>query len=462
MRKFVIILISILCNINLFAQSDYFKMVLRNAEKGYAASQEELANCYYYGKGVTQDYEKAVYWFKKAANQWNAHAQYRLGVCYSMGKGVKQDNKQAFEWYKKSADQGFIYAQLKLAILYAKGVGVQKDEKKALNYLLWAEERVKKEPVYNGAYYLQFKGVAYLALNEMKKAQEVWKELQEKYPNEVKDFLAEEGEVFAHTMTGASGTIDMGIPTIDQQGVNTFAFIIANEEYRRVEHVPFAKNDGKVFAEYCQKTLGVPEKNLHLQMDATLGDIKFYVSQMKQIADAFDGDAKFIFYYAGHGLPAENLQDAFLLPVDGYGADGTGYSVTELYNELGSLNAKSVVVLLDACFSGAKRDGGMIASARGVAIKTKQAVPKGNMVILSAAQGDETAYPYKEQGHGLFTYFLLKKLNESKGDVTLGELADYITSNVKKTSIVENGKLQTPTVNASPSLSNTWRSMNLK
>ena len=83
-------------------------------------------------------------------------------------------------------------------------------------------------------------------------------------------------------------------------------------------------------------------------------------------------------------MPAEDQQDAFLLPVDGYGTDGTGYSVNELYNELGALNAKSVIVLLDACFSGAKRDGGMIASARGVAIKAKQAAPKGNMVVFSA------------------------------------------------------------------------------
>lgn len=83
-------------------------------------------------------------------------------------------------------------------------------------------------------------------------------------------------------------------------------------------------------------------------------------------------------------MPAEDQQDAFLLPVDGYGTDGTGYSVNELYNELGALNATSVVVLLDACFSGAKRDGGMITSARSVALKAKQAAPKGNMVVFSA------------------------------------------------------------------------------
>jgi hypothetical protein len=84
------------------------------------------------------------------------------------------------------------------------------------------------------------------------------------------------------------------------------------------------------------------------------------------------------------------------------------------------------------------------------------------MIVLSAAQGDETAYPYKEKGHGLFTYFLLKKLQESKGNTTLGELADYITSEVGKTSIVINGKSQTPSASVSPSMIDSWRELEIK
>lgn len=82
-------------------------------------------------------------------------------------------------------------------------------------------------------------------------------------------------------------------------------------------------------------------------------------------------------------------------------------------------------MFLDACFSGAKREGDMLASARGVAIKVKETQPKGNMVVFSAAQNDETAYPYKEQKHGLFTYYLLKN-TRNKGEVTLGDLADFV------------------------------------
>ena len=103
----------------------------------------------------------------------------------------------------------------------------------------------------------------------------------------------------------------------------------------------------------------------------------------------------------------------------------------------------------------------MLASARGVAIKAKQNIPQGNMVVLSAAQGDETAYPYEEMGHGLFTYYLLKKLQETKGNLTFGELAEYVTNEVKKRSIIVNGKLQTPI--ASPSVSaSDWKNWKLR
>ncbi|WP_321436645.1 hypothetical protein [uncultured Bacteroides sp.] len=54
-----------------------------------------------------------------------------------------------------------------------------------------------------------------------------------------------------------------------------------------------------------------------------------------------------------------------------------------------------------------------------VVLELKFDLLHGNVVVFSTAQGDETAYPYKEKGHGLFAYFLLKKTQETKGAVTL-------------------------------------------
>lgn len=259
-----------------------------------------------------------------------------------------------------------------------------------------------------------------------------------------------------------SSDIDKNIPEAINSNSNTFAIVIANETYNKEANVPYAVNDGNIFKEYCRNCLGIPEKNIHLITNATLNDIRHEVKWVQDVAEVYKGDAKIIFYYAGHGIPDEKSKNAYLLPTDGYGSDvATGYSLENLYKTFGSLPSKSITVFLDACFSGAKRDGNMLASARGVAIKVKQTIPVGNMVVFTAAQGDETAYPYKEEEHGLFTYYLLKKLQETKGNATLGELSDYIKEQVERQSIVTNGKLQSPSIMATSSIGNEWKNWTL-
>ena len=241
--------------------------------------------------------------------------------------------------------------------------------------------------------------------------------------------------------------VDINIPTSKKVADNTFALIISNENYKQAENVPFAHNDGKVFNQYLKLCIGLPESHIiHLE-DASLSDIKFALNKVRDITEAYEGEAKVIIHYSGHGVPDEKNSEGYLLPSDGYVSDPTtALKLSDLYSSLGSLNAKSLILFLDACFSGTKRDGNMLASARGVAIKTKAEIPTGNLVVMSAAQDDQTAFPYNSKEHGMMTYYLLKKLQETNGDANLGEIADYIVKNVKRTSLVENGKSQVPTV----------------
>ena len=255
--------------------------------------------------------------------------------------------------------------------------------------------------------------------------------------------------------------VDVNIPQTAAENSNTFVVVVANENYEQVDNVPFALNDGQIFIQYCQRTLGIPSKNIKLYADASYNHIRVAMSWLRKVCDVFD-DAQVIFYYAGHGIPDESSRTAYLLPVDGLGTDvATGYKLDELYATLGNMPAKSVTVFMDACFSGSKREHGMLASARGVAIKAISGMPQGNMVVFSAAQGDETAYPNHEEKHGLFTYYLLKKLQTTAGDVTLQELGDYIIKNVRQQAILINGKSQTPCVTPSATLDASWREWKL-
>ena len=256
--------------------------------------------------------------------------------------------------------------------------------------------------------------------------------------------------------------LDINIPETNEENRKTFAVIIGNENYERVTKVKYALNDAKVFASYCKKTLGLPKENIRVYRDATFGTMLSALDDIKSIASAFEGDLNVIFYYAGHGVPSESDKAAYLLPVDASGQNTeVCLSTKRLYDTLDGLHAKRVLVFMDACFSGAQRGDGMLASARGVALKVKQDAPKGNMVVFSAATGDETAYPYKEKGHGLFTYYLLKKLQDTKGDVTLGELSEYVNKEVRRQSVVINHKSQSPTVVPADGM-NDWSNIKLR
>lgn len=256
--------------------------------------------------------------------------------------------------------------------------------------------------------------------------------------------------------------VDVNIPRGKGGNEKTFAVIIANEDYTSVPPVPMAGNDGKVFAQYCEQTLGLPKENILQYPNATYGKMIRAVQDITNIASAYN-DIRVIFYYAGHGIPNESTRDAFLLPIDADGSQTEAcYPLKKLYGELSSLGAKSVVVFLDACFSGATGEGGtLMASARGVALVARQERPSGNLIVFSAASDDQTAFPYKDKSHGLFTYYLLKKLQSTKGNTTLGDLGQYIIDNVKQKSVVINRKLQTPTVTCSSDLQGDWKNLKL-
>lgn len=257
-------------------------------------------------------------------------------------------------------------------------------------------------------------------------------------------------------------SVDTDIPESKAHNPNTFVVIFANEDYKNVAAVPYAKNDGTIFQKYCQKTLGIPHTNIHYVENASYNDIRLELAWLKNVCEKYEGDASVIVYYAGHGIPDASDKSSYLLPVDGDGRYvATGYKLDELYQKLGDMPTKSIVVLLDACFSGANRDGKMLASERGVALKSRPGQPQGNMIVFSAAKSDETALPNNDERHGMFTYYLLKKLQETKGDVTLQDLSDYVIREVGRTSAVLN-KPQTPSITPAVAVSDEWKSWKLK
>ena len=98
---------------------------------------------------------------------------------------------------------------------------------------------------------------------------------------------------------------------------------------------------------------------------------------------------------------------------------------------------------------------------RGVEIEAEDATfGEGSVVVFSAAQGNETAQGYPEEGHGLFTYYLLRELQKSAGVLTLGEMSDHLKSNVSLQAIqLKMRKKQTPATSCSEKIKTEWRNM---
>ena len=260
--------------------------------------------------------------------------------------------------------------------------------------------------------------------------------------------------------------VDIDIPITNMSNKKTFALVIGNEDYSSFQmdlntstNVDFAAIDAKIFKKYLVSTLGVPDENITLLTNATAGQMKQSIARLSAIAEAFEGEAKLIFYYAGHGLPSEESDEPYLMPVD-VSSSNLDYALKleDVFNKLTEHTTQRVTVFLDACFSGGARNQGLVA-ARGVRIKPKSPFVMGKLVVFSATSEDQAAHPYREKAHGIFTYYLLKGLQISNGEMSYGELEDFVRTNVMRKSVLVNNKVQTPEVKVSPVFEYAWQEM---
>lgn len=262
--------------------------------------------------------------------------------------------------------------------------------------------------------------------------------------------------------------VDLNIPKTTLKSPNVFALVIGNEDYSSFQpglntevNVAFAASDARIFAQYLTSTFGVPQENIQLLMNAKAMDINKELKRLNLMAKTKGEEAELIFYYAGHGLPDEKTKEPYLIPVDVSGRDlEYAIKLNEVYENLSEYPVQKITVFLDACFSGGARNSPLLAT-RGVKIKPSEVVLKGNIVVFTSSSGEQSSLPYQEKSHGLFTYFLLKNLQEHKGSPTLESLGDDIRTKVGEQAVKLFNKEQTPSVQVSPDAEEKWKKWKL-
>jgi hypothetical protein len=153
-----------------------------------------------------------------------------------------------------------------------------------------------------------------------------------------------------------------------------------------------------------------------------------------------------LLYFAGHGLVHRvgKKEEGFLLPHD---ADpdnplGRGVAMSDLTRWIEELEASAVVVCLDCCHAGKLLTRGNRPESirrRDLALRRsvlEEVAGKGRFLLASCDEG-QVSVESEEQGHGLFTYHLLRGLagagdRDGDGKVGVAELFEYVAEAVAR------------------------------
>ena len=219
--------------------------------------------------------------------------------------------------------------------------------------------------------------------------------------------------------------------------LDDYAVIVGIEKYPDLPAATYAERDAAAAKNFI-RAMGVPERNIMF-----LTGSRATKTGMEKMLEAWlpnnvSEKSRVYIYYSGHGAPDTKTGDAYLVPSDGdpqYLAQ-TGYPLKRLYAKLGELKAKSVLVALDSCFSGAGGRSVLAKGTRPLVGKVDMAVQaEGKISVISASAGDQISGANEEAGYGLFTYNLLQGLNgaakDAQGRVTLKSLYGYLKPRVQ-------------------------------
>ena len=144
-------------------------------------------------------------------------------------------------------------------------------------------------------------------------------------------------------------------------------------------------------------------------------------------------------FYSVHGISGMSDNRGYLLALDANPnrAELKGYPVNVLMKNFAKVPAKSMMVLIDACLSGDSPKGMLVRATSGLTVKiTAPKKVRDNMIVITAAEGDQFANWNEHAKHGLLTKHYLEVLNrvadkhaktgKKDGKVTLGEVKAYL------------------------------------
>ena len=186
-----------------------------------------------------------------------------------------------------------------------------------------------------------------------------------------------------------------------KENPNNYALVIGIEKYANIPDASFAEHDADAVKKHLL-ALGYPERNVIAitGQQAVRSSIVKYVETW--LPRNLTEDSRLFVYFSGHGAPDADSGQAYILPweADPQFLENTAYPIKRLYEKLGQLPAKEIIVAMDSCFSGAGGRSVIAKGLRPLVTNVDIGKPSGKIVVFAAANGDEVTGTESAQGHG--------------------------------------------------------------
>jgi TPR repeat protein len=418
----------------------------KGAKKDHALASSNLAYLYAAGLGVPQDYDQMLHHLIESAENFRPEQDWVLETpddWLELEEGVPQNYMAARRLYWKAIstkDKKYLDALVSLRaqakdvsppeIIIAESVAVASDST-TLSGRVTDEHGVVRVKVGGTAVKLaadgSFSARRYVppgGTTIRVEATDEWGNRSEKDVWLFREAVEEAAPVFAALNPTSFSS---------KENSAAVALIIGIGIYKRAAEARYADRDAQFFADYANRKLGVPKRNIKVLINENADTNDIIEATKVWLPAATQARRSDIYvFFAGHGLASEVGDEVYLLPYSGIPEllGQTALLRSDLFAALEAVHPRSVTLFLDTCYSGTSREEQLIAARPLMLLAMEQAIPEG-FTVFSATSMQQTAKMLPEAQHGLFSYYLMKGLEgsaDANGDrrITTGELHAYI------------------------------------
>jgi hypothetical protein len=224
-------------------------------------------------------------------------------------------------------------------------------------------------------------------------------------------------------------TVFKDLPTGAKNDDN-IAVVVGNKDYRGdLPDNPFGSADADAVMALLIDQLGYKQENIIDLRDATLEDFERVFGSDKdptgELAGRIDkkdpGDV--FIYIASHGMVKEDdAKQAYLLPVDVKldDLDKTAYPIQELYDHLGKIGARTIMLMLEANFARNLDELIDPPNLPELEVEAMPINPVPGLAVFKASDRDQKTIKDPEYGVGLFTRYIIEGLAGRADEAPIG------------------------------------------